>query len=442
MRKTQEKIDILNRQPIIEQLQKLIDTLDCKSTNRSFAINGQWGCGKSFILDMLEDEINKSKTTIFIRFNAWEYDFYEEPLIAILSCIVDKLNELLKIEHFTHEIFKTCINNLSNLLGSITKFTIGVNVVKEAKEIVKKLKKTKEDGKIKNDFDNNQVLKNTINTIQKNLQDIDCKIVFVVDEIDRCLPDYAIKVLERTHHVFNNLKQSITIFSVDKKQLKHLVENYYGSQLNIDNYMEKFIEFTYDISVGSFNEKFSHLFKSYLNNFDIPDDNFLIAFQEYLQYLMQYLDIRKRIQIIKRAELLHNLTINCKCDLSIAYFEMICLVVFDIYKEQSRNCLINFITPSSTHADAHANNCLLKIFKDVKTYQYRSTNPKIDDAINISSLNDINSIVFLYIRKISKCDIFCGTGLTDKKQTEQIIEQLKLNTERIKTFYDNLKIIK
>ena len=441
MRKTkEEKIDILNRQPVIEQLQKLINTLDCKSSNRSFAINGQWGCGKSFILDMLEDEINKSKTTIFIRFNAWEYDFYEEPLIAILSCIVDKLNELLKIEHFTHEIFKTCLNNLSDLLGSITKFTVGVNVVKEAKEIVKKLKKTKEDGKLKNDFDNNQVLKNTINTIQKNLQDIGYKIVFVVDEIDRCLPDYAIKVLERTHHVFNNLKQSITIFSVDKNQLSHLVENYYGSQLNINNYMEKFIEFTYDISVGSFNEKFSHLFKSYLNNFNIPNDEFLGEFQDYIQYLMQHIDIRKRIQIIKRAELLHNLTINCKCDLSIAYFEMICLVIFDYYKKQSSSFLINHFTPKSFFLDGHAKNCITKIFEDVKIFRYTDT-PKIEDGIYIDDINDIKSVVFLYLRKISRDDIFCGTRLSDNKKIEQIIETLKSNVEKIKNFYNNLYLI-
>ena len=30
----------------------------------------------------------------------------------------------------------------------------------------------------------------------------DKTIIFVVDELDRCLPEYSIKVLERLHHVF------------------------------------------------------------------------------------------------------------------------------------------------------------------------------------------------------------------------------------------------
>ena len=30
-------------------------------------------------------------------------------------------------------------------------------------------------------------------------------VVFIVDELDRCLPEYAIKVLERLHHLAENL---------------------------------------------------------------------------------------------------------------------------------------------------------------------------------------------------------------------------------------------
>ena len=39
-------------------------------------------------------------------------------------------------------------------------------------------------------------------------QSKDVTIVVVVDELDRCLPEYAIKVLERLHHIFGDTENT------------------------------------------------------------------------------------------------------------------------------------------------------------------------------------------------------------------------------------------
>ena len=48
--------------------------------------------------------------------------------------------------------------------------------------------------------------------------------VLVVDELDRCIPQYAIKVLERLHHIFYGLTNVVVVIAMDRNQLEHSVE--------------------------------------------------------------------------------------------------------------------------------------------------------------------------------------------------------------------------
>ena len=48
----------------------------------------------------------------------------------------------------------------------------------------------------------------------------DQTVVIIVDELDRCLPSYAIKVLERIHHIFNELENVVVIIAMEKSKSK------------------------------------------------------------------------------------------------------------------------------------------------------------------------------------------------------------------------------
>jgi hypothetical protein len=56
--------------------------------------------------------------------------------------------------------------------------------------------------------------------------------VLIVDELDRCLPSYAIKVLERIHHVFNELENVVVIIAMEKKQMSNSLHQIYGDETN------------------------------------------------------------------------------------------------------------------------------------------------------------------------------------------------------------------
>ncbi len=99
-----DKLDVLNRDTFVEQLVRLMNNLSDNKSSTCFAINGAWGCGKSFLLDIFEERLgeiqseNTSKDKYFVvRYNSWKYDYYEEPLVAIVSTMISIVEEKTKL---------------------------------------------------------------------------------------------------------------------------------------------------------------------------------------------------------------------------------------------------------------------------------------------------------------------------------------------------------
>ena len=96
----EEKEDILNRQEYVSDLIKIVETVSKKKNGCCFSIDGQWGTGKTYILNMFEkqisqiqsEETNTDKYFVF-NYNCWKYDYYDEPSVAIVSSMLDKIDE-------------------------------------------------------------------------------------------------------------------------------------------------------------------------------------------------------------------------------------------------------------------------------------------------------------------------------------------------------------
>lgn len=99
-----DKIDILNRDVFVEQLMKLTENISANKLSICFAINGSWGCGKTFVLDMFQEQLEKvqseetlSNKYFVIRYNCWKFDYYEEPLVAIVASMLTVIEEKTKL---------------------------------------------------------------------------------------------------------------------------------------------------------------------------------------------------------------------------------------------------------------------------------------------------------------------------------------------------------
>lgn len=67
------------------------------------------------------------------------------------------------------------------------------------------------------------------------------RLVFFIDELDRCKPNYAIGMLERIKHYFDDERVTF-IFSISLSQLQHTVNRFYGSGFDATRYLDKFFD--------------------------------------------------------------------------------------------------------------------------------------------------------------------------------------------------------
>lgn len=98
------KVDILNRGEFVEQLLRLMEHISSNKASTCFAINGTWGCGKSFVLDLFQERLEQIQSEetytdkyFVVRYNSWKFDYYEEPLVAIVSTMIAAIEEKTKL---------------------------------------------------------------------------------------------------------------------------------------------------------------------------------------------------------------------------------------------------------------------------------------------------------------------------------------------------------
>lgn len=233
-----------DRKGIAEGISNIID-LECND-KKGFvlAIDGRWGSGKTTFVGMLTNYLRDIQNYRVISFNCWERDFVDDPLIAMFA-------EMANVVGTGEDKYNEAVNSLCKIaLGAAVgglKAVVGepANFIQGA--IKGGLEATEESVKKYLDSYNEQV--KSINEFKTNLEDYikynsseKRQVVFIIDELDRCNPHYAVKVLERIKHLFD-IPNLFFILPICKSQLECAIQGYYGSaQLDANVYLRRFID--------------------------------------------------------------------------------------------------------------------------------------------------------------------------------------------------------
>ena len=278
--------DKIGREEIVDKICGLVGSLK-KDKNFCLAINGAWGSGKSFVLGLIEEKLSKKQEYIIIKYDAWENTFYSDPLIAILSCVIDGIEEKLYLVERTEEkvkkAAKTGVNTLAKLSTKIEKLKA---VIEGIKTIIKDFHNPIDTAAL-GDFKSYQRLLKTTKEILSEItqageyREKQTKLVILVDEIDRCLPDEQLKILERLHHLFD-VKNCAVIVTMNQICVAETVKTIYG--IDGYEYLRKFFNFTFRLDTSA-NEYLKNLLGEYIKSFEkIQGSKEEVAFSVELAY--------------------------------------------------------------------------------------------------------------------------------------------------------------
>ncbi len=237
-------------------------------------LSSKFGSGKSTFFQMWKSSIierQKEDNPLVILLNAWESDYYGDPLFAIISALVDSIKKegksADKIVNAAKDLgwFSTAIG------GQIVKKFTGIDAV-AAGELAEKKKKGRDDKllPLSDTFSIYEGRKNAMNSLREAITEFvegdQPKILFLVDELDRCRPDYAISYLETIKHIFD-IKGAVFLLAADRKHLENSAKTAFGADLDFDEYYRKFVhrEVTLpDISDSSYKKIASKYVNFYL----------------------------------------------------------------------------------------------------------------------------------------------------------------------------------
>lgn len=213
------------------------------------AINNPWGEGKSTFVKMWQQQLaNSDYKTLY--YNAWENDFENDVIVALISELGEIKNKpIITFDNVLNKAVGLTAKVLPKAAKHLVKKAIGSDAAQDIVEGVFEF--GTED--LKEQITNYTKRKKSIQDFKDNLEIFVSEagegkpIVFVIDELDRCRPNYAVQVLEQIKHLFT-VPGIVFVLSIDKVQLGHAVRGVYGNvNIDADEYLRRFIDLEYVI---------------------------------------------------------------------------------------------------------------------------------------------------------------------------------------------------
>ena len=266
---TESKEDYLNFGEVSQIVTEILETEAMLPV--SIGIFGNWGAGKSSLLNLIEQQI-KPHEWIVIKFDAWLYQGFDDARTALLETIANHLIQAAKDEETILKKSQNLlvrINGLrlagflaegaalaagfptfglvSKIFGTAQNALDGIQDETESKQVVEIGKEIVDSGKKLINPLKQQTPPQQIDEFRKEygeiLRDLGKKLVIVIDNLDRCLPANAIQTLEAIR-LFLFLNRTAFIIAADEEMIRHSVAEHYKdlSYRHQIDYLDKLIQ--------------------------------------------------------------------------------------------------------------------------------------------------------------------------------------------------------
>lgn len=246
--------------------QKLSDLVERIAEPMVIALDAPWGAGKSVFLKCWVGEHAKLDKATTVYFDAFKHDYMDDPLVSIVGALderVSSLPEPVKEGSKFAEGMKS-LKKYAPAVGrgllrmGVSVATAGVitNIDNHSETLWDEVADAggKELGTLTKEFwKAEEIRRHAMDAFRETLRSIatpEQKLVIVVDELDRCRPDYALNLLEVIKHFFD-VPNVHFVLGVNLKELANSVKARYGAGVNAEKYLQKFVTLSMPLTARS-----------------------------------------------------------------------------------------------------------------------------------------------------------------------------------------------
>lgn len=224
-----------------------------KQRNYVLNLNAEWGAGKTWFIKRWYMELKAHYPTVYI--DAWQQDFSDDPLLTVISSIIDQLRDATGNKVAIPDGIKSKLLGLLKVGGKL----VLKSAIKKAGWEDSDFSMEGEDAdrlvdtlcsNHKERYESIQYLKQEIRqwvaaAVSANLDQVDGKgrldypAFILIDELDRCRPSYAVEMLETIKHIFD-IPKVVFVLATDTEQLQHAIKVIYGDGFDAESYLGRF----------------------------------------------------------------------------------------------------------------------------------------------------------------------------------------------------------
>jgi hypothetical protein len=204
-----------------------------------YSITGGWGTGKTCFIRMWENKLGKEKQ-VFVHIDAFKNDYETEPFLMLINAFRDFMTK----KNISKEQTQKWLDTAKAIFTTKNMLRLGFNILVEKTvglEPVKEFINSAYNSCFDELTSEKSLYDDLVSSLAEITEEFETPVHIIIDELDRCRPDFALETLERIKHIFH-MKNVKFILVYNEEAMKSMIKQKYGSEINADRYLNKFVQ--------------------------------------------------------------------------------------------------------------------------------------------------------------------------------------------------------